>query len=863
MMVYLTELGQDLPRRLELHSMFCRIEEMNAEKKRMSPFEMEKMEKRPQKKRGADRPAYRALPHESELAWVDPERVAPETHTLWTSEPPWKDPEWVKPEDSASDSDRKKVETTPSNLVQGTTKEKDPKKADTDSVEGKEDSALPSQKGVAEEEPSHPSPASPEVGLEEEPSPVSPEKEISPEREKEVNFEIDPEEWRMGEGWRYDNEPEGWRMEDESLSIRSQASLLHGVVNLKKANRKIDESVLREEERRMEEEAEYARQELEMQWRREYEKQVEDETKGVVLQTEKIASLSENVAFSIDGEAMGQIEGIVSSSPSSSPSPSPKGMEKVKVIASSSPLVKQGEEEAQGGKEEEESSEKVIASSSPLVKQGEEEAQGGEEESSEKVIASSSPLVKQGGEEAQGEEEERSEEEKEWQEKWEAVWKKPWHDALQMAWSEVEEVPPREEIFLPLGKRIDIEDVSMVEDRNERARRLWIRCEECGTILYRKHVKENAKVCFTCASHIEMSSKERIESLIDADTWRPINEYISPGDPLDFEDEKLYLNRLDESQERTGLMDAIQTGTAIIEEIPVALGVMDFQFMGGSMGSVVGEKITRLIEYALDEGLFLILACASGGARMQEGIFSLMQMAKISGALNIYKSCGHLLYISLLTSPTTGGVTASFAMLGDIIIAEPKAVIGFAGRRVIEQTLQEELPSNFQTAEYLHHHGLVDLIVHRHHLREAFGESFLFHQNAPLKEENLLRVAGSTNGALTSPSLFPIPIPVPKGEREVEGDENGDGDRHGDWKNSTSNTYEAGETEETEKAPSFSFADDEAGETAETEKAPSFSFADQLEKRSDETDLLSSPQETVATIVLSEGVASPLPKRKR
>ncbi len=837
MMVYLTELGQDLPRRLELHSMFCRIEEMNAEKKRMSPFEMEKMEKRPQKKRGADRPAYRALPHESELAWVDPERVAPETHTLWTSEPPWKDPEWVKPEDSASDSDRKKVETTPSNLVQGTTKEKDPKKADTDSVEGKEDSALPSQKGVAEEEPSHPSPASPEVGLEEEPSPVSPEKEISPEREKEVNFEIDPEEWRMGEGWRYDNEPEGWRMEDESLSIRSQASLLHGVVNLKKANRKIDESVLREEERRMEEEAEYARQELEMQWRREYEKQVEDETKGVVLQTEKIASLSENVAFSIDGEAMGQIEGIVSSSPSSSPSPSPKGMEKVKVIASSSPLVKQGEEEAQGGKEEEESSEKVIASSSPLVKQGEEEAQG--------------------------EEEERSEEEKEWQEKWEAVWKKPWHDALQMAWSEVEEVPPREEIFLPLGKRIDIEDVSMVEDRNERARRLWIRCEECGTILYRKHVKENAKVCFTCASHIEMSSKERIESLIDADTWRPINEYISPGDPLDFEDEKLYLNRLDESQERTGLMDAIQTGTAIIEEIPVALGVMDFQFMGGSMGSVVGEKITRLIEYALDEGLFLILACASGGARMQEGIFSLMQMAKISGALNIYKSCGHLLYISLLTSPTTGGVTASFAMLGDIIIAEPKAVIGFAGRRVIEQTLQEELPSNFQTAEYLHHHGLVDLIVHRHHLREAFGESFLFHQNAPLKEENLLRVAGSTNGALTSPSLFPIPIPVPKGEREVEGDENGDGDRHGDWKNSTSNTYEAGETEETEKAPSFSFADDEAGETAETEKAPSFSFADQLEKRSDETDLLSSPQETVATIVLSEGVASPLPKRKR
>ena len=758
---------------------------MNAEKKRMSPFEIKKMKKQLQEKRGIDRPDHLALPHESEAAWVDPEQVAPEVYTPSTLEPPWKDPEWIKPEGAVSDSVREGVKTMPSTPMQGDTGDKDPKEADRNSVEGKEDSASVSQGRMTKEEPS---PASPEVTPGEEPSPASPEATpeeepcpASPKKEEEVSFEVYPEESRIGESWGYDNEPEGWRMEENSSPIRYETGFLHGVVNLKKVHRDIDESILREEERKIDEEAEQARQELEMQWHREYEEpkpflslggdtadlefaqgegvaspfvkslegetedngeeQVEDETKGVVLQTERIASLSENVASSIDGEAVGQVEDVAS------------------------PLVKLSGEQVEGGKEE-----------------------------------ISSP------------QEEGSEEDKEWQEKWETVWKRPWQGALQMAWSEVEEVSFREEIFLPLGKRIDIEDVSMVEDRNERARRLWIRCEECGTILYRKHVKENAKVCFTCASHIEMSSKERIESLIDADSWRPINEYISPGDPLDFEDEKLYLNRLDESQERTGLMDAIQTGTAIIEEIPVALGVMDFQFMGGSMGSVVGEKITRLIEYALDEGLFLILACASGGARMQEGIFSLMQMAKISGALNIYKSCGHLLYISLLTSPTTGGVTASFAMLGDIIIAEPKAVIGFAGRRVIEQTLQEELPSNFQTAEYLHHHGLVDLIVHRHHLREAFGESFLFHQNAPLKEGNLLRVAALTNGVATPPSL------------------------EGDWKNSTSNRYRAGEIVRTERAPF------------------------ELEERSDETNASSSSQERVDAIVFSKGVASPLVK---
>lgn len=262
---------------------------------------------------------------------------------------------------------------------------------------------------------------------------------------------------------------------------------------------------------------------------------------------------------------------------------------------------------------------------------------------------------------------------------------------------------------------------------------LWTRCDHCGVILYIKHLKENQRVCFGCGYHLQMNSTERIEHLIDAGTWRPLDETVSPCDPLEFRDQKAYTERLKEAQERTGLQDGIQTGTGLLDGIPVALGVMDFNFMGGSMGSVVGEKITRLIEYATQEGLTLILVCASGGARMQEGILSLMQMAKISAALHVHQNCAKLLYIAVLTSPTTGGVTASFAMLGDLIFAEPKALIGFAGRRVIEQTLQEQLPDDFQTAEYLLHHGLLDLIVPRSFLKQALSETITLYKEAPLK----------------------------------------------------------------------------------------------------------------------------------
>jgi acetyl-CoA carboxylase carboxyl transferase subunit beta len=263
---------------------------------------------------------------------------------------------------------------------------------------------------------------------------------------------------------------------------------------------------------------------------------------------------------------------------------------------------------------------------------------------------------------------------------------------------------------------------------------LWTRCDNCGVILYIKHLKKNQRVCFGCGYHLQMNSHERIEQLIDAGTWRPLNEILSPCDPLEFQDQKAYTARLKDAQEKTSLQDGVQTGTGMLDGIPVALAVMDFNFMGGSMGSVVGEKITRLIEYSTVEGLTLLIVCASGGARMQEGILSLMQMAKISAALDIYQSSANLLYIAILTSPTTGGVTASFAMLGDLIIAEPKALIGFAGRRVIEQTLQEQLPDDFQTSEYLLKHGLLDFIVPRCFLKQAVSETITLYQQAPFKE---------------------------------------------------------------------------------------------------------------------------------
>ncbi|XGB39834.1 MAG: acetyl-CoA carboxylase, carboxyltransferase subunit beta [Cyanobacteria bacterium LVE1205-1] len=259
---------------------------------------------------------------------------------------------------------------------------------------------------------------------------------------------------------------------------------------------------------------------------------------------------------------------------------------------------------------------------------------------------------------------------------------------------------------------------------------LWTKCPACGVMIYTKDLQANAKVCPECNHHIPVYTQERIQQLIDLDTWLPINQTLRPTDPLGFRDRKPYRDRLREIQEKTGLADAVQTGVGEMEGLSAALGIMDFRFMGGSMGSVVGEKLTRLIEHATQNQLPVIIICASGGARMQEGMLSLMQMAKISGALEHHRQ-SRLLYIPVLTHPTTGGVTASFAMLGDIILAEPKCTIGFAGKRVIEQTLREKLPDGFQSAEYLLSHGFVDAIVSRPQLKATLAQLIRLHSPQP------------------------------------------------------------------------------------------------------------------------------------
>nr|YP_009315673.1 Acetyl-CoA carboxylase, carboxyl transferase subunit beta [Trichogloeopsis pedicellata]SCW24331.1 Acetyl-CoA carboxylase, carboxyl transferase subunit beta [Trichogloeopsis pedicellata] len=257
---------------------------------------------------------------------------------------------------------------------------------------------------------------------------------------------------------------------------------------------------------------------------------------------------------------------------------------------------------------------------------------------------------------------------------------------------------------------------------------LWVKCEKCGLLMYYKALNRNFKVCPQCNHHFPTSSQERIEQVLDPNSWLSLNNNLTSTDPLGFKDQKLYGKRLQDMKVKTGLQDAVQTGLGLIGSKPVAIGIMDFRFMGGSMGSVVGEKLTRLIEIATTKLLPVIIICASGGARMQEGLLSLMQMAKISSALQKHHQAG-LLYIPVLTSPTTGGVTASFAMLGDIIIAEPQALIAFAGRRVIEQTIKEDLPNNFQKSEYLFEHGFIDLIVPRTNLKQKLAQILSLHDN--------------------------------------------------------------------------------------------------------------------------------------
>nr|QXF29268.1 acetyl-CoA carboxylase carboxyltransferase beta subunit [Thalictrum baicalense] len=275
-------------------------------------------------------------------------------------------------------------------------------------------------------------------------------------------------------------------------------------------------------------------------------------------------------------------------------------------------------------------------------------------------------------------------------------------------------------------------------DISQKYRHLWVQCENCYGLNYKKFFRLKLNICEQCGYHLKMSSSERIELLIDPGTWDAMDEDMVSVDPIEFHsEEEPYKDRIDSYQKKTGLTEAVQTGVGQLNGISIAIGIMDFQFMGGSMGSVVGEKITRLIEYATNGSLPLIIVCASGGARMQEGSLSLMQMAKISSASYNYQSNKKLFYVSILTSPTTGGVTASFGMLGDIIIAEPNAYIAFAGKRVIEQTLNKTVPDGSQEAEYLFHKGLFDPIVPRNPLKGVLGELFQLHGFFPLNQNSI------------------------------------------------------------------------------------------------------------------------------
>jgi len=252
---------------------------------------------------------------------------------------------------------------------------------------------------------------------------------------------------------------------------------------------------------------------------------------------------------------------------------------------------------------------------------------------------------------------------------------------------------------------------------------LFNKCESCGEVLTAKELDDSFRVCKKCGFHLQLGSAERVRLLIDEGTWVPRHGGVRSGDPLGFPD---YAKKLASAREKTGMDDAVVTGTGMLAGTEVALGITDFAFMGGSMGSVVGEELTLLIEHAAERRLPLILVSASGGgARMQEAILSLMQMAKTSAALARLGRAG-VPYISVLTHPTGGGVTASWAILGDLNVAEPGALIMFAGARVIEQTIRQRLPKDFQRAEFLQEHGVVDLVVHRHKMKETLAQALQY-----------------------------------------------------------------------------------------------------------------------------------------
>ena len=265
--------------------------------------------------------------------------------------------------------------------------------------------------------------------------------------------------------------------------------------------------------------------------------------------------------------------------------------------------------------------------------------------------------------------------------------------------------------------------------KREMPQGLWQKCPGCSEVVHEIELAQNQRVCPRCDYHFAQSAKERIENLLDPDSFVERDADLRSVDTLQFQGMATYKDRLKKYQDATGLTDAVLSGQGMIEGFKVAIAVMDFSFLAATMGSVVGERITRTIEYGTANRCAVIIVSASGGARMYEGMLSLMQMAKTSGALARH-SCERLPYISVLTNPTTAGVMASFASLGDVIIAEPKSMIGFAGPRVIKETTHQDLPERFQTAEFLEEHGLIDLIVHRKRLRTQIAEFLSYFSTA-------------------------------------------------------------------------------------------------------------------------------------
>lgn len=284
------------------------------------------------------------------------------------------------------------------------------------------------------------------------------------------------------------------------------------------------------------------------------------------------------------------------------------------------------------------------------------------------------------------------------------------------------------DLFGKKNKYVTVKNKNKKEDvrkkSNDRDNRLWTKCKGCKEIVFNKKLVENLMVCPKCGYHMRLSARDRLKITVDKDSFNEFSSDLNSNNPLAFPE---YEKKLERSKEKTGNNEAVITGEARIEQSPVIVAVMDFDFMGASMGSVVGEKITLAAERAVDKKKPLLIFSAAGGARMQEGMLSLMQMAKTSAAIKRLHNEG-ILFISVITDPTSGGVTASFASLGDIIIAEPGALIAFAGPRVIKQTISARLPDNFQSAEFLLEHGMIDKVVPRDQMKEKLGEILKIHQ---------------------------------------------------------------------------------------------------------------------------------------